>query len=200
MKVRLMSVKMILFIIGLFVGGCGVFLYLWVKPVTNDPYSFLSPKISEGHPINVPIKLYKKGDSINFTFWKTPLPEPKLLYLFPISPPSSHIVLNIDENPKKNINFSKFEIFNGEGPIKKIGNSPIFKVKLYKINNDMTEHLILDKIHKNNSIRRADAFSIAPVPPEYGQYRLEITVLGDWPELEIDGLNYFITIKTYFVK
>ncbi|KXB98816.1 hypothetical protein HMPREF3203_03726 [Proteus mirabilis] len=34
-------------------------------------------------------------------------------------------------------------------------------------------------------------------PSEYGQYRLEVTVLGDWTELEIDGLSYFITIKTY---
>jgi len=191
---------MILFIIGLFVGGCGVFLYQWVKPVTHDPYSFLSPKIAEGHPINVPIKLYKKGDSINFTFWKTPLPEPKLLYLFPTNPPSSHIILNIDEDINKKINFSKFEIFNGKGPIKKIGNSPIFKVRLYKINNDMTERLVLDKTHKNNSARRSDAFSIAPIPPEYGQYRLEVTVLGDWPELEIDGLNYLLTIETYVNK
>ncbi len=195
-----MYMKRILFILGLLIGGFGVLLYQWVKPVDNDPYFFLSPKIAEGHPINIPIKLYKKGDSINFVFWKTPIPSPKLLFLFPISPPSSHIILNIEENQNKNINFSKFEIFNGKGPIKNIGNSAIFKVKLYKVNNDMSESLILDYIHRNNSVRRADAFSIASVPPEYGQYRLEVTVLGDWPELEIDGLTYFITIKTYFIK
>ena len=34
----------------------------------------------------------------------------------------------------------------------------------------------------------------------YGQYRLKVKILGDWPELKISGLNYFITIKTYFVK
>jgi len=64
----------------------------------------------------------------------------------------------------------------------------------------MTEHLVLDKIHKNNSVRRSEAFSIASVPEEYGQYRLEVTVLGDWPELQIDGLDYFITIETYSIK
>ncbi|HDF2343218.1 TPA: hypothetical protein PC598_002820 [Morganella morganii] len=190
----------LLFILGLLIGGSGVFLYHWVKPETYDPYFFLSPKIAEGHPINVPIKLYKKGDTVNFTFWKTPFPEFKLLYLFPVSPPSSRIVLNINEDSNKKFGFDSSEIFNGKGPIKDRGNYPIFKVKLYKINADMTEHLVLDKIHKNNSARRINAFSIAPVPEEYGQYRLEVTVLGDWPELEIDGMDYFITVETYFIK
>lgn len=190
----------ILFILGLLIGGSGVFLYHWVKPDTYDPYFFLSPKIAEGHPINVPIKLYEKGDTVNFTFWKTPLPKPKLLYLFPVSSPSASIILKINEDPNKKIEFSYLEIFNGEGPIKDRGNYPIFKVRLYKINNDMTECLVLDKTHKNNSVRRSDAFSIASVPEEYGQYRLEVTVLGDWPELKIDGLDYFITVRTYVIK
>jgi len=190
----------ILFILGLLIGGGGAFLYQWCKPDTYDPYFFLSPKIAEGIPINVPIKLYEKGDTVNFTFWKTPLPEVKLFYLFPASTPSSHIVLNIEKNRDAEFGFYSSEIFSIAGPIKKREDYPIFKVRLYKINNDMTEHLVLDKIHKNNSVRRSEAFSIASVPEEYGQYRLEVTVLGDWPELQIDGLDYFITIETYSIK
>lgn len=185
----------ILFILGLLIGGGGAFLYQWCKPDTYDPYFFLSPKIAEGHPINVPIKLYEKGDTVNFTFWKTPLPEVKLFYLLPASTPSSHIILNINEDRNKEIDFSHVEIFNGKGPIKDKGNYQIFKARLYKINSDTTESLVLDKI-----IRRKDEFSIAQVPDEYGQYRLEVNVLGDWPELKIDGLDYFITIETYFIK
>jgi len=143
----------------------------------------------------VPIKLYEKGDTVNFTFWKTPLPEVKLFYLFPFSPPSSHIVLNIEKNRDKELDFYPYEIFDDKGPIKDKGNYKIFKIRLYKINNDTTERLALDRI-----IRRKDEFSIAPIPDEYGQYRLEVTVLGDWPELEIDGLDYFITVRTYVVK
>ena len=33
------------------------------------------------------------------------------------------------------------------------------------------------------------------VPKEYGQYRLKITVLGDWPQLQKEGLEYFIKIN-----
>lgn len=189
-----------LLILGIIFGMGLILLYQWVKPSSSDPYFFLSPKIEEGHPINIPIKLYKKGDSIDVVFWKTPLPKPKLLYLFPVSPPSSHIILSIEKDQNKNISFFTSDIFSRDGPIKNIGNSPIFNVKLYKINNDLSEYLILDKIHKNDSVTSSNTFSLASVPTEYGQYRLEVTVLGDWPELEIDGLNYFITIKTYFVK
>lgn len=70
-------------------------------------------------------------------------------------------------------------------------------MKLYKVNNDMSEYLISDSIHRNNIVRSSDTFTITPVPSEYGQYRLEVTVLGEWPELETNGLSYFITIKTY---
>ncbi|HAU5555187.1 TPA: hypothetical protein MYS89_000320 [Proteus mirabilis] len=189
--------KRILFVLGLLIGGFGVLLYQWVKPIDNDPYFFLSPKIAEGHPINIPIKLYKKGDSINFVFWKTPILSPKLLYLFPVSPPSSHIILNVVQDKNTKLNFYPTEIFTHNGPIKNIDNFEIFRVKLYKVNSDMSEYLISDFIHRNNIVRSSDAFTITPVPSEYGQYRLKVTVLGEWPELEINGLSYFITIKTY---
>ncbi len=39
-------------------------------------------------------------------------------------------------------------------------------------------------------------FMLLSVPKEYGQYRLKITVLGDWPQLQKEGLEYFIKINT----
>lgn len=62
--------KRILFVLGLLVGVSGILLYQWLKPIDDDPYFFLSPKIAEGHPINIPIKLYKKGTLLTLFFGK----------------------------------------------------------------------------------------------------------------------------------
>ncbi|MCL6373983.1 hypothetical protein [Pectobacterium versatile] len=194
--------KKILLLIGILLGTGGTWLYLWMKP-PSDPYFFLSPKISEDHPIDIPIELYKNGDYIDFIFWKAPLTKPKLFYLFPISPPSSHIVLRIDKDKDKNINFFKHYLFLEEGPIGDIGDTPIFEVKIYRVNSDLSESLVFDKIHKKNNSASASGFDLVDLSGDYftyGQYRLKVKVLGDWPELKISGLNYFITIKTYFVK
>ncbi|WJM80155.1 hypothetical protein [Pectobacterium brasiliense] len=195
--------KIILLFIGVLLGTGGAWLYQWMKPPSDDPYFFLSPKIAEGHPIDIPIKLYKKDESIDFTFWKTPLPKPKLFYLFPISSPSSHIVLRIDKDKDKKIDFFRSDIFSDKGPIKNIGDTSLFEVKIYRINKDLSESLVFDKIHKKNNTMPASAFYLVDLSGDYftyGQYRLKVKILGDWPELKISGLNYFITIKTYFVK
>ncbi|MDE8743582.1 hypothetical protein PZA20_17385 [Pectobacterium polaris] len=203
--------KKILLLIGVLVGMGLTLSYKWVNPPFNNPYFFLSPKISIDNPIDIPIKLYEKGDEIEFVFWKTPLPRSRFLLITPLESPSSHIILKIKKEENINLGFYTSDIFIGDGPIDDIKESPIFKVEFYKINDDLTEELILKKNHRQKyyidetskklSLRPADAFSLIDLSSQpYGQYRLKVKVLGDWPELKIEGLSYFITIKTYFVK
>ncbi|ACX85910.1 hypothetical protein Pecwa_0041 [Pectobacterium parmentieri WPP163] len=203
--------KKILLLIGILLGIGLTLSYQWVNPPFNNPYFFLSPKISTDTPINIPIKLYEKGDEIDFTFWKTPLPLSRFFLITPLESPSSHIVLKIKSTENLSVGFYTSDIFIGGGPIKDIEESPIFNVELYKINNDLTEKLILKKVHRQKyyidkesqrlSRSPADAFGLVDLSSEpYGQYRLKVKVLGDWPELKIDNLHYFITIETYFVK
>ncbi|MEI7173075.1 hypothetical protein WCU67_14610, partial [Pectobacterium parmentieri] len=80
--------KSIIFIIGVLLGMGAVWLYQWMKPPSDDPYFFLTPKATiindEYYSINEPIKLHKKGEVVDFVFWNVPQPQPKLFYLFPV--------------------------------------------------------------------------------------------------------------------
>ncbi|MDE1496983.1 hypothetical protein KKJ25_19130 [Xenorhabdus bovienii] len=54
--------KIILLVFAAFLGAGIVMLVQWMRPPTEDPYFFLNPKVTEDHPIEIPIKLYKKGE------------------------------------------------------------------------------------------------------------------------------------------
>jgi hypothetical protein len=112
----------------------------------DDPYFFLTPKITQGRSVSTPVELYKKGATVDFTFWLTPLPTSKLLYLFPVSPPSTHIVLNIKKSEEANINFFPTEIFSKEGPVNNLHDTSLLTFEIYRINDNLTETLIFKRI------------------------------------------------------
>ncbi|MDE9453968.1 hypothetical protein [Xenorhabdus bovienii] len=201
--------KIILLAFAAFLGAGIVMLVQWMRPPTEDPYFFLNPKattIGGYHSIETPIKLYKKGEKIELVFWKVPQPTPKLLYLFPANTPSPKIRLNIKERKKSNLGFYVSDIFRGKGPIPELKGEPIFDIKIYKINDDLTESLAYKKIHTNITSSSGWAgnhlFGLVDFGChyKYGQYRLEVEVLADLSELKMDDLSYSIYIEQYSIK
>ncbi|WP_413483858.1 hypothetical protein [Morganella psychrotolerans] len=193
--------KKIVLLIGVLLGIAGSSLYFWMKPQTDDPYFFLSPKITEGHPVSMPIELYKQGATVDFIFWVIPMPEPTLLYIFPANYPSIYAWLEVKREQYGDGDFYTRDIFTKKGLVELQPNIPLLKMTLYKINSDLTESLVTEEIQLYNSVQKHRNFLLASIPNrDYGQYRLKVTVLGDWPELNKDGFKYFITIKTSFTK
>ncbi|WP_209439288.1 hypothetical protein, partial [Intestinirhabdus alba] len=175
----------------------------WMKPPADDPYFFLTPKITQGRSVSTPVELYKKGATVDFTFWLTPLPTSKLLYLFPVSPPSTHIVLNIKKSEEANINFFPTEIFSKEGPVNNLHDTSLLTFEIYRINDNLTETLIFKKNHLIDKVTPAKTLLLTSLNHDlfgFGHYRLKAEVTGDRPELKIEGLSYFITIETYAIK
>ena len=193
--------KKIVLLIGILLGIAGSSFYFLVKPQADDPYFFLSPKITEGDPVSMPIELYKQGATVDFLFWVTPMPEPTLLYIFPANYPSIYAWLDIKREQYDDGDFYTRKIFTKEGLVEIQPNTPLLKMALYKINSDLTEILVTEKTQLYNSVQKDRNFLLLSIPNrDYGQYRLRVTVLGDWPELNKDGFKYFITIKTSFIK
>ncbi|MEQ1962268.1 hypothetical protein ABLB69_03645 [Xenorhabdus khoisanae] len=190
--------------------GAGIVMLIqWMRPPTEDPYFFLNPRpttIGDYYSIETPIKLYKKGEKIDLVFWKVPQPTPKLLYLFPANTPSPKIRLNIKDRKESNLGFYVSDIFRGKGPIPELKGEPILDVKIYKINDDLTESIVYEKIHTkitpSSGWEGNNLFGLVELgyPYKYGQYRLKIEVLADWPELEMDDLSYSIYIRQHAIK
>lgn len=181
-------------------------LYQWMVPPKNDPYFFLNPKPlyldDKAHSIEKPIKLYQKGESFDFVFWNVPQPEPKLLYLFPVSSPSPRILLKV-----KNINFSGgtraiMDVFDSN---EIITNKPIIDLKLYRINDDLTESLVHEETFNKFKIYYVDEdgsalFALTDQIGKSGQYRIHIDVLNDNEKLNTDELSYAIFVGLRFYK
>lgn len=193
--------KKIKLLLCVLVGIGGTLAYQWVFPPFGNPYYFLSPKITIGEPIDIPIKLYEKGYEVDFVFWNTPLPEGRMFFISPLRSPSPRVVLKIKED----------ESFSGGGYTPRLlyndelfgGNEdePAFSVDLYKINDDLTESVISREIITRHSTGGVNMLSsLTNVQYDYGQYRIKVKVIGDWPQLKIDGLSYFVSIDTYFNK
>ncbi|OTA20637.1 hypothetical protein Xbed_01164 [Xenorhabdus beddingii] len=201
--------KFILFMFAAFFGAGVVLLVQWMRPPTEDPYFFLNPKattIGGYQSIETPIKLYKKGEKIDLVFWKVPQPRPKLLYLIPANTPSPQIMLKINKREGAKLGFYTHEIFTEKGPITTFNGDPILDVKIYKINDNLAEELIYDKkftkIIGGYGSREGIFFTLVELadPYKYGQYRLQVEVLANWPELEIDDLSYSVYIRQHAIK
>ncbi|SFU91275.1 hypothetical protein [Xenorhabdus koppenhoeferi] len=201
--------KTMLLVLAAFFGAGIVMLIQWMRPPTEDPYFFLNPKpttVGGYHSVETPIKLYKKGEKVDLVFWKVPQPKPKLLYLIPANTPSPKISLNIKKREGSNLGFYVSDIFRGSGPIHDLKGKPIFDIKIYKINDDLTESKVYEKTHKkvnsssgwsgNNLFGLVDFGS----PYQYGQYRLTVEVLADLSELKMDDLTYSIYIEQSSIK
>lgn len=119
-----------------------------------------------------------------------------MFFIGPLASPSPRVSLKIKEEKEFNFDFYLSDIFT-DGPIKDKNDSPAIEIELYKINHDLTESLVSKRIKT-----KYDLHSLSGIVPvnDYGQYRIKVKVLGDWPELKIDGLSYFVTLTTYFVK
>ncbi len=188
--------KKIVLLIGILLGVAGSWLYCWMKPQTDDPYFFLSPKVMPGKPVSTPIELYKQGATVDFTFWVTPMPKYKLLYLFPMNDPTISAWLDIKRAQYGDGDFYSYKIFTKEGLVELQPDTPLLKMALYKINPDLTETLVTEETQLYNNVQLYRNFLLLSIPRNYGQYRLSVTVLGDWPELNKDGFDYFIKIET----
>lgn len=191
------------FFFGIIFGIGLTLVYQWMVPHKNDPYFFLNPKPlylnDKIHSIEKPINLYQKGGTFDFIFWSIPQPKPKLLYFFPVSPPSEEILLKIKSFSKDTDSIiDKFK--NNEF----INNKPIIYFKLYRINDDLTEKLVDEKIinkFKFNYVRDgAVFFDISDQINTYGQYRIHIDVLNDNEKLNTDELSYSIFVGLHFYK
>ncbi|KFF69056.1 hypothetical protein IW01_13060 [Pectobacterium brasiliense] len=193
--------KIILLFIGILLGTGGAWLYQWMKPSSDDPYFFLNPKPNyigdKTYSIEKDINLFKKGEAFDFIFWDTPQQKPKLLYLFPLSSPSPHILLKVKNEDFTNGSNSIIDTF-------KENINPIINFELYKIKNDLTEELIERKIMRNFEFYTIDNgnlfFYITDQIKQYGQYRIHIDVLSDDGKLKGDYLTYSIYIEQKFVK
>ncbi|MGJ0638641.1 hypothetical protein [Xenorhabdus bovienii] len=202
--------KIMLLVFAACLGAGIVMLVQWIRPPTEDPYFFLNPKATtigdDYHSIETPIKLYKKGEKIDLVFWNVPQPTPKLLYLFPANTPSPQIMLKINERDGANLGFYVNNIFKGEGPIPKLKGDPVLDVKIYKINDNLEEELVYEKkftkIIGSYGSREGILFTLVEFgyPYKYGQYRLQVEVLANWPELKMDDLNYSLYIRQYSIK
>ncbi|MDC9597248.1 hypothetical protein [Xenorhabdus anantnagensis] len=199
----------ILLSLAAFLGAGIVLLIQWMRPPTDDPYFFLNPKpttFGGYHAIETPIELYKKGEKVELVFWKVPQPKPKLLYLFPANTPSPQIMLKINERDGANLGFYVSNIFEGKGPIPKLTGEPVLDVKIYKINENLTEMLVYEKeftkLIAGYGGMDGVLFDIIDFGHSYnyGQYRLVIEVLANWPELKMDDLSYSIYIRQHAIK
>ncbi|MBC8949434.1 hypothetical protein [Xenorhabdus sp. TS4] len=201
--------KTMLLTLAAFLGAGIVMLIQWMRPPTEDPYFFLNPKpttIGDYHSIETPIKLYEKGEKVEMVFWNVPQPTPKLLYLFPANTPSPQIMLNIKKRKESDLGFYISDIFKVKGSISENKNNPIFNIKIYKINDNLTEDLIYEKNHSNITLYSGgwgdNLFNLVDFYHDYkyGQYRLQVEVLANLPEFKIDELDYFIYIRQYAIK
>ncbi|PHM22672.1 hypothetical protein [Xenorhabdus ehlersii] len=201
--------KTMLLTLAAFLGAGIVMLIQWMRPPTEDPYFFLNPKpttIGDYHSIEIPIKLYEKGEKVEMVFWNVPQPTPKLLYLFPANTPSPQIMLNIKKRKESDLGFYISDIFKVKGSISENKNNPIFNIKIYKINDNLTEDLIYEKNHSNITLYSGgwgdNLFNLVDFYHDYkyGQYRLQVEVLANLPEFKIDELDYFIYIRQYAIK
>ncbi|OBU11865.1 hypothetical protein [Morganella psychrotolerans] len=195
--------KKIKFLLSVLLGIGGTLAYQWVYPPFGNPYYFLSPKITIGEPIDIPIKLYEKGYEVDFVFWNTPLPAGRMFFITPLQSPSPHVILKLSKN--KDVTdtdiFYPSDLFAKNGILGDINDEPIFNVELYRINSDLTESMISSRIITKNSPGGVDSLSpLTSNKSDYGQYRIKVKVMGDWPQLKIDGLSYFVSIDTYFNK
>ncbi|WP_409310327.1 hypothetical protein [Pectobacterium sp. B1J-3] len=114
-------------------------------PFSDTPYFFLSPKIVFDEPIDIPIKLYEKGDEVNFVFWNAPLSKGRMFFIGQLDSPSPSVSLKIKEEKGFNFDFYLSDIFS-DGLIKDKNDSPAIEIELYKINHDLTESLVSKKI------------------------------------------------------
>ncbi|MDE1488358.1 hypothetical protein KKI90_18785 [Xenorhabdus bovienii] len=198
--------KIMLLAFAAFLGAGIVMLVQWMRPPTEDPYFFLTPKPTTGHPIEVPIKLYKKGEKIELVFWNVPQPPPKILYLFPGHTPEPRVMLKTKRHKEGELTYYTPDLFKNDGPLAKPKDAPILSMKLHKINEDLTETLVFKKTYSEpDSIAGTSdgilfRFVSLGERYKYGQYRLNLEILGDWPELKNDNVSYYLFIPSFSGK
>ncbi|MGJ0580044.1 hypothetical protein ACR71G_18730, partial [Xenorhabdus bovienii] len=98
------------------------------------------------------------------------------------------------------------DLFKNDGPLAKPKDAPILSIKLHKINEDLTETLVFKKTYSEpDSIAgTADGILFRFVSLgeryKYGQYRLNLEILGNWPELKNDNVSYYLFIPSFSGK
>lgn len=197
-----------LLLIGILLGIGFVLLYQWMRPSTNDPYFFLTPKpgvIGERYyTIEKPIKLYQKGEIVDFVFWNVPQPTPKLLYLLPANALSPQVMLKIQKKDGTDPTLYSPRLFEQESPISEIGKSAFLNVKINKINEDLTESLIYEKaittLDDVYGTQQGILFNIKDLGYDYGQYRIIVSVLKNIAALNNEDLIYSIYVRQHAIK
>ncbi|AFI88489.1 hypothetical protein EXT68_23465 [Pectobacterium parmentieri] len=198
--------KMVLLIIGCLLGAGGFGLYQWMKPPSDDPYFFLTQKATiindEYYSIDKSIKLYKKGEVVDFYFWNVPQPQPKLLYLFPVNTPSPKISILLKRKKSEEYNAVVDLLFEDNHSVK--NDDPFLTVVIYKINNDLTESVFFKKeissLKISSGSEEGISFGIKELGYEYGQYRAVFEVLSDNDKIKNDDVDFYVHISQYSTK
>ncbi|AOR63562.1 hypothetical protein [Pectobacterium wasabiae] len=198
--------KSILLIVGVLLGMGSAWLYQWMKPPSDDPYFFLTPKATiindEYYSIDKPIKLHKKGEIVDFYFWNVPQPQPKLFYLFPVNTPSPEISILLKRKKSEEYNAVVDLLFEDNHSVK--NSDPFLTVVIYKINNDLTESVFFKKEISSLKISSGSGegilFDIKEFGYEYGQYRAVFEVLSDNDKIKNDDVDFYVHIYQYSIK
>lgn len=176
----------------------------------NDPYFFLQP---QAPTISYPIKIWQKGEKISEYFWIIPKKPDHSILFGEISNVADSIRLKIAKQKDLKLDYYASDLFekNGKAPTNENETSMI--LKLYKVYNDNSELLVIDE--NITRIRFGGGGSsdsviylkndLAHIPyymskkdllgdKYFGRYKVELEILGDWPQLKIDGLEYYLDI------
>lgn len=183
----------------------------------NDPYFFLQP---QAPTISYPIKIWQKGEKISEYFWIIPKKPDHSILFGEISNVANLIRLRIARPENLKPEYYASEIFekglNKKPLVQTSENETSMILKLYKVYNDNSELLVIDenitKI-KGSSCGSIDDgilscwFNLKRIPSAlwtnniisdykeyFGRYKVELEILGDWPQLKIEGLDYYLDI------
>lgn len=216
--------KILLLLLLVFITICATLYIKSSIESKNDPYFFLQPHDTT---ISYPIKIWEKGEKISEYFWIVPKKTRYNLFLQEVSDNANYVVLRISKPENLTLPYYPSGIFrpglneNNKPLVQTSKNETSMILKLYKVYNDNSEMLIIDK--NITQIGQADGFGggykdeiyfthrfvylpnaiwdvVSDDNGYYGRYKIELEVLGDWPQLKIDGMEYNIQITKIYVK
>ncbi|MDR1285097.1 MAG: hypothetical protein LBJ88_02730 [Campylobacteraceae bacterium] len=171
---------------------------------TKDPYFFLQP---QAPTISYPLKIYQKGEKINEYFWIIPKKSKYSALFGEIDQDADLIRLRITKLKDFEAHHL-LDTFEDDSKNKALAPTTDDEVsmtlKLYKVNTDNSEVLVIDKNitkikYSNygwfNGVFHCD-YKLAYIPTYdyYGRYRIKFEIMQDWPQLKIDGINYHLDI------
>ncbi|MDR1284731.1 MAG: hypothetical protein LBJ88_00850 [Campylobacteraceae bacterium] len=179
---------------------------------TKDPYFFLQP---QAPIISYPLKIYQKGEKINEYFWIIPK-KPEYSIFGEIQQDADSIRLRISKPLDLETDYYPSRIFTDGARSKALVSTTEDEVsmilKLYKVNTDNSEVLVIDKnitkisgssgwgldgmLHWDHELAYIPSYTrkVGLSHDYFGRYRVEFEIMQDWPQLKIEGISYYLDI------